>query len=505
MTIQLPHRFSAACTLSSYFERVDAGLWCIQGYEIEHLGCAAHRCFDSQAHLPYTATISRGLASYFIPQPCVRKPQIYHSSSISMSSLRRLSAQAKPFQHRTAPFPSGDDRNWRYIYGALETPTTIRVLRLEPGLGNEPLKGEILHTDLATDNSVHQGTDPRAHGAIPGPNGTFCGSDDRDSQEQQQHSDKSSRSRISYEALSYVWGRPGLNEYLKTSSGIIVLTQSLAAALRHLRRVDGPRNIWADGICINQRDHKEKGPQVRMMDRVYSSAERVLVWLGEDPENVGQKVFSELTDYVTFGLRWNVSEDEQPAAVVMANDILQSEWFSRVWVVQEYVLARNVLFVWGNAQLANWVMCRLVNELGSNIANTWLTYFSGPVHEHFLEVLRNTRGLSCSDDRDRIYGLIGIRYKPSPLSDAVAGLQPDYVKSVQRLYSEFACICVKKMRFYIFSAKRVILLRLAQVGHHGYQTGGFRKSASIFSTRRWVNHTIYHNKAKLWSIGQLTP
>lgn len=443
MTIQLPHQSSAACTLSPYPERVDAGLWCIQGSEVEHLGCAAHRCFVRQAHLPYTATISRGLALYFIPQPCVRKPQTYHSSSISMSPLLRLSAQAKPFQHRTALLPTGEDRNRRYIYGALETPTTIRVLRLEPGFGNEPLRGEILHTDLIKDDAGNRLNEPLAHETVLDPNETYCAFDDRNGQEERKHADWDARTWAPYEALSYVWGQAILSHRLSTSRGTIRITQSLAAALQHLRHKHKFRIIWADGICINQDDSKERGHQVKMMDRVYSGAEGVLIWLGTDPGNEAEEVFSKLTDYVTFGSRWDNFSNEQPAAIAMTNRILKSEWFSRVWVVQEFVLARNVLFLWGNAQLANWIITRLVNDLDTNLVDTWLTHFSGPVHGHFLQTLRHARKLLCANACDRIYGLIGIRFASSPLSNAVAKLHPDYSQPVEHLYSDFACLCVE--------------------------------------------------------------
>jgi len=53
------------------------------------------------------------------------------------------------------------------------------------------------------------------------------------------------------------------------------------------------RLLWVDALCINQADPDEKTQQVRRMDKIYSKANHVLVWLGDDYENseVCLKVF----------------------------------------------------------------------------------------------------------------------------------------------------------------------------------------------------------------------
>lgn len=40
-------------------------------------------------------------------------------------------------------------------------------------------------------------------------------------------------------------------------------------------------NLWIDAICINQHDLAEKARQIPLMTRIYSTAARVLVWLGK--------------------------------------------------------------------------------------------------------------------------------------------------------------------------------------------------------------------------------
>lgn len=55
------------------------------------------------------------------------------------------------------------------------------------------------------------------------------------------------------------------------------------AALRHLRQPDDERVLWADAVCINQKDIVERGHQVAIMSPVYTSTTEVSVWLGQEP------------------------------------------------------------------------------------------------------------------------------------------------------------------------------------------------------------------------------
>ncbi len=54
-----------------------------------------------------------------------------------------------------------------------------------------------------------------------------------------------------FEALSYVWGDPSIREVRDVDNRPLLITVNLVAALRRLRRVQSPRVIGADAICIN--------------------------------------------------------------------------------------------------------------------------------------------------------------------------------------------------------------------------------------------------------------
>lgn len=93
----------------------------------------------------------------------------------------------------------------------------------------------------------------------------------------------------SYEAVSYAWGSPFLNDVIVIRDGnfdySVRVPQSLYKALTQLRHHIRPRYIWADAICINQQNEEEKSQQVQLMPRIYRKAAKVLIWLGDDKLN----------------------------------------------------------------------------------------------------------------------------------------------------------------------------------------------------------------------------
>lgn len=79
-----------------------------------------------------------------------------------------------------------------------------------------------------------------------------------------------------------------------------MVTENLGAALRDLRKADQPRTLWADAICINQAvdgdESKEKNHQVGMMDEIYRSAYRTVIWLGPGVKGDTDKAYDMLEE-----------------------------------------------------------------------------------------------------------------------------------------------------------------------------------------------------------------
>jgi len=81
--------------------------------------------------------------------------------------------------------------------------------------------------------------------------------------------------------LSYAWGDPAVTRPIVVHRYTLHVTENLEATLRCLKYRDRTRKLWADAICINQRDDIEKANQIRQMGDVFSKAATVLVWLGD--------------------------------------------------------------------------------------------------------------------------------------------------------------------------------------------------------------------------------
>ncbi|KAK7717638.1 hypothetical protein SLS64_003133 [Diaporthe eres] len=88
-----------------------------------------------------------------------------------------------------------------------------------------------------------------------------------------------------YEAISYVWGTDVMDHLISVDGRKLLITKNLDAALRQVRRPDQARALWADSICINQKDNDEKGYQVALMGQIYETSRCTMVCLG-----VGQRL-----------------------------------------------------------------------------------------------------------------------------------------------------------------------------------------------------------------------
>jgi hypothetical protein len=89
-----------------------------------------------------------------------------------------------------------------------------------------------------------------------------------------------------FKALSYTWANR--NESFDPPTSLIqcngmpfYISENLNAALKRVRDVQQPVEIWVDSICINQKNISERSSQVGLMRDIYQSSEEVVIWLGE--------------------------------------------------------------------------------------------------------------------------------------------------------------------------------------------------------------------------------
>jgi hypothetical protein len=92
-----------------------------------------------------------------------------------------------------------------------------------------------------------------------------------------------------YEAISYTWGDESSTTSILCGAdeGEIQITENLELALLHFRQDDKPRILWADMICIDQKNIEERNNQVCLMGKIFSRAWRVLIWVGPEDQHTG--------------------------------------------------------------------------------------------------------------------------------------------------------------------------------------------------------------------------
>jgi len=136
-----------------------------------------------------------------------------------------------------------------------------------------------------------------------------------------------------YDALSYVWGKDMAPTPIILGGTEITITENLETALRHLRHGQTSRWLWVDAVCIDQSDVVERAEQVKLMNRIYRSASTVLIWLGpnaDDSDTVMRKIqIFDKQSWQTYNFQVGLME------------ILYRPWFTRIWVLQEFLLGKN--------------------------------------------------------------------------------------------------------------------------------------------------------------------
>lgn len=151
-----------------------------------------------------------------------------------------------------------------------------------------------------------------------------------------------------FEALSYCWGDSTDTTTISVCDKPFEATATLNRALRGLRLEDTDRVLWVDAVCINQSDLPEKNHQVPLMSRIYGEATSVAVWLDIDSECADL-----LREFHTCDYHWD-SRKNPPGVhsvtssvltlLVRLREFFESPWWTRVWTVQELLLAKAVKF-----------------------------------------------------------------------------------------------------------------------------------------------------------------
>lgn len=290
-----------------------------------------------------------------------------------------------------------------------------------------------------------------------------------------------------YYALSHSWGTQLQNEAIRIVGHVLYVTPDLAAGIRRFRELGAKdcslnppiRYMWIDRLCIDQCDITERSSQVALMRKIYSRSVRTLIWLGPDHMpccaawrlvdqiygilqslHPDAKIFSDIpvkiysdSSHVASGLPpWNHRFWNH------MRQLMELHWFSRIWVVQEVVLSPQDpviihgqhFYPWHRLELAaawlrqnGYMRLPQVPEKLRNV-NTMCSLRQSQTRWPLGALISITQiKFHATDQRDKIYGLLGLAAECQGSSEPPEALRPDYSVDVSQTYRKVARFLIK--------------------------------------------------------------
>jgi hypothetical protein len=277
-----------------------------------------------------------------------------------------------------------------------------------------------------------------------------------------------------YEALSYRWefGDLEKSRLIYVDDKPLKIPDSAYQLLhaRSSRWVE--RVVWIDAICINQKDVAEKNSQVLLMSQIYSKADRVIVWPGDSYLScrASKMVLRVLNTFDTFDgphddfRDFFEDERDQPAWRSMIEDLFTNLYFTRVWVIQEVALGKDIQLYYGGRYISLMQYMTVLTECthpflislllgpieqGSVLRSRFQAAVSGAnimtqfrLFEeewsddlHIGHVLRETVRSSAFKPVDHVFGLSAL-LKKNPLPPGFI----NYERTPREVFLETACI-----------------------------------------------------------------
>lgn len=253
----------------------------------------------------------------------------------------------------------------------------------------------------------------------------------------------------SYVTLSYQWYHGGdrtMKDSILVDGARVSVTTSLAEALWYTSWCS-KKLVWADQICINQRDGEERSQQVQQMGKIYASAFMVLVWLGSDSHDSDRAMDACQHAYDLSRRKpketTQLSRQEMDAIAAL----IRRPYFERVWIIQELAKADYRKILCGN-RTAPWTGLEMALEQmrghlspGSQMLMDALVAFRLRERQGrlavprmlLLKALLDSRRSFATEPRDKIYALLGLTRDGGEVVPA-----PHYTSSDAHIYTKVA-------------------------------------------------------------------
>ncbi|KAI1378010.1 HET-domain-containing protein [Hypoxylon crocopeplum] len=215
-----------------------------------------------------------------------------------------------------------------------------------------------------------------------------------------------------YVCMSYCWGPDPESEFVYLDGEPFGVRPNLFQLLLHLRHHcrEYPewRHFWIDAICIDQGNVEEKTEQVSRMEQTYRNATMIAAWLGIPEESRNKERAG----------RDHTSKLSSPTFV---DEIISSPYWGRMWIVQELVLAKSIILLYGHLRLP-WDGVRGVMQAWSTFGKSKWRH-SAAINMVFMtvqapytqkygralgELMRYLEHSEATDPRDRVFALLGL-------------------------------------------------------------------------------------------------
>lgn len=244
-----------------------------------------------------------------------------------------------------------------------------------------------------------------------------------------------------YTAVSYTWGDLQPTETIRLNGKLFCVRPNLLSCLYYLSKNRRKAEfawtwIWVDAICINQEDDREKSEQVALMSRTYTEARTISVWLG-----LVSVPGSETFPQDSSSCQGEFSIDPEFAFEHASSDwhdhfddLLKRPYWSRVWVIQEFLHARKIYYycsenvidsedfddmfksesgIWGTNEYIPEDFNKAVNNAGKKyMASSLILARYRAMHQHeapsLYDYLIRHRRAKCKDRRDHVFALLSL-------------------------------------------------------------------------------------------------
>lgn len=294
----------------------------------------------------------------------------------------------------------------------------------------------------------------------------------------------SAQRRPAYKAISYTWGTAENPQQILVNGRAFLLHVNLWNLLFHLRAKEETSFLWADALCINQQNLKERNFHVQLMGKIYKKADSVIVWLGlPSPDRTELRAMEFVREIAAF----RRTDSDHSFSKTYFDPTLRHRWatllrmtqhvyFTRTWIIQEFLFAPAVEMISGSSTM-NWKdfedlvdllrgdplflkKPHISDILSSRITRLTLRRRAGS-QSSLHELLREYSDSTCTERRDKIYGILGLASDciEDPETGEAQGLTADYERSVVRIFMD-ALVCIRPSLPSIAVVPAAILLLL---------------------------------------------